>query len=178
MALAAAHTTGVTVRPGASVAIQVALALGSRRALLVFDGIEEHRDEVETVDTLVRHATLLRVMVTSRVRLQLSTENVVEVHPLTTRADDAPADDAEGVEASPSAELFRRVAGRRLPAVIRAFDRDAVERIAAAVGGNPLALELAGSWVDVLGVDGLEEQLRSSWEPLRSDELDRSPRRR
>ena len=179
VALAAAHAAGVTVRPGASAAMQVALALGPRRALLVLDGFEEHRDEAETVDILVRHATLLRVLVTSRVRLQLSTENVVEVHPLATRADDAPPDDGEAAGASPAAELFRRVAGRHLPAaVVRAFDRDAVERVAAAVGGNPLALELAGSWVDVLGVDGLEEQLRSSWEPLRSDELDRSPRHR
>ena len=179
VALAAAHAAGVTVRPGASVAMQLALALGPRRALLVLDGFEEHRDEVVTVDTLVRHATLLRVLVTSRVRLQLSTENVVEVHPLATRAAAEPSDDGEGPAASPAAELFLRVAGRHLPAaVVRAFDTDAVERIAAAVGGNPLALELAGSWVDVLGVEGLEDQLRLSWEPLRSDELDRSPRRR
>lgn len=179
VALAAAHAAGVEVRPGASVAMQVALALGPRRALLVLDGYEEHRDEAETVDTLVRHATLLRVLVTSRVRLRLSTEHVVEVHPLTTRAATESTEEAESATASPAAELFRRVAGRHLPAaVVRSFDRDAVERIALAVGGNPLALELAGSWVDVLGLEGLEEQLRSSWEPLRSDERDRSPRRR
>ncbi len=179
VALAAAHAAGVTVRPGASVARQVALALGARRALLVLDGFEGHRDQAETVDTLVRHATLLRVLVTSRVRLQLSTEHVVEVHPLATRAAVEPSDDSQDAVASPAAELFRRVAGRHLPAtVVRAFDRKAVERIAAAVGGSPLALELAGSWVDVLGVEGLEEQLRSSWEPLRSDELDRPPRHR
>ena len=179
VALAAAHATGVTVRPGAPVALQVALALGPRRALLVLDGFERHRDQVETVDTLVQHATLLRVLVTSRVRLQLSTETVVDVHPLATRADVEPTDGPADAHTSPAAELFLRVAGRHLPAaVVRAFDQDAVERIAAAVGGNPLALELAGSWVDVLGVAGLEEQLRASWEPLRSDDVDRSPRHR
>lgn len=179
VALAAAHATGVTVRPGAPVALQVALALGPRQALLVLDGFERHRDQVETVDTLVQHATLLRVLVTSRVRLQLSTETVVDVHPLAVRADVEPTDGPADAHTSPAAELFLRVAGRHLPAaVVRAFDHDAVERIAATVGGNPLALELAGSWVDVLGVAGLEEQLRASWEPLRSDEVDRAPRHR
>jgi hypothetical protein len=58
---------------------------------------------------------------------------------------------------------------------VRGFDLAAVERIARALGGHPLAIELAAAWVDVLGLDQLEEQLQRSWAPLRSDEMGRAP---
>ena len=168
VALAAARAAGIAVSADAPAVTQLVPVLGWRRALLVLDGFESHMSEVATVDALVRGATRLRVLVTSRVRLKLSTELVVEVDPLATRSD---ADD--GI--SPAAELFQNVATRRLASSSGAtLDMAVVERVAEALGGHPLALELAASWVDVLGVEALDEQLRGSWELLRSDELDRA----
>jgi len=181
VALAVADLAGVTVRPGASAARQVAVALGPRRSLLVLDGFEPHLGEVTTVDTLVRAAVALRIVVTSRARLGLSSEIVHDVSPLATRSV-VPAL-AASVEADPgpsdAARLFLRKAARVIGrAGVGALERDAVERVVDMLGGHPLAIELAAAWVSVLGLDGLEAHVQSSWGPLSSDDVDRSERRR
>jgi tetratricopeptide (TPR) repeat protein len=120
--------------------------------------------------------------VTSRTRLQLSNEFVVDVEPLETRANGratAGGAPANAAPASPAAQLFVRAAAHRAPAeVVRGFDPASVEHVVAALGGHPLAIELAAAWMDVVGLDVLEAQLRVSWAPLRSDDADRSPRGR
>jgi DNA-binding SARP family transcriptional activator/tetratricopeptide (TPR) repeat protein len=175
VALAAARAMGLQTSPHVPALAQVLRALAGRRALLVLDGFEPHLDEVTTVDALLRETEFLRLLVTSRVRLRHAAENVVEVEPLETRGD-GPWDEAAP---SSAAQLFFRAATARLPpATVRGFDLAAVERIARALGGHPLAIELAAAWVDVLGLDQLEEQLQRSWAPLRSDEMGRAPRQR
>lgn len=181
VALAVADVAGVTVRPGAPPARQVAVALGQRRALLVLDGFEPHLGEVSTVDALVREAVALRLVVTSRARLGLSSEVVFDVPPLATRPARTTLVGAAEADRGPSdaARLFVRNAARVVgPTGLAVHDRDAVERIVAALGGHPLAIELAAAWLPVLGLEGLETHLRTSWEPLSSDDVDRSERRR
>ena len=182
IAAAVATAAGVRLSRDAPAVMQLVQAFAARRALLVLDGFETHLDEVANLEALVAGALELRVLVTSRVRLRLSTETVVEVGPLATRAGvDARLVVAErrAWSPSPAAQLFLRVALRRLDAeAVRGFDPDTVERIAEMVEGHPLALELAASWVDVHGLDGLEAHLRSSWDALASDEVDRPARRR
>jgi predicted ATPase/DNA-binding SARP family transcriptional activator/tetratricopeptide (TPR) repeat protein len=182
-----ARTTGVAAQPRAPIAPQLAAALDGRRALLVLDGFETHLDEVATVEALVRGTRDLHLLVTSRTRLRLSDEYVVDVEPLETRANGRdPASVAPSTAppasptapASPAAQLFVRTAAHRAPPeVVRGFDPAMVEHVVAALGGHPLAIELAAAWMDVVGLDVLEAQLRTSWAPLRSDDADRSPRR-
>ncbi len=172
-----ARAMGVAVNPRARIAPQLTATLEARRALLVLDGFETHLDEVAAVEALVRDTRELRLLVTSRARLQLSNEFVVDVEPLETHANGA-APEAVAAAASPAAQLFVRAAAHRAPAeVVRGFDPATVERIVAALGGHPLAIELAAAWMDVVGLDALEAQLRTSWAPLHSDDADRSPRR-
>jgi DNA-binding SARP family transcriptional activator len=181
VALAVADVAGVTVRAGAAPARQVAVALGRRRSLLVLDGFEPHLSEVATVDALVRAAVELRIVVTSRARLGLSSETVYDVSPLATRPTDPTPAVLPEADHGPSdaARLFVRNAARVVgPTGVAVHDRDAVERIVAALGGHPLAIELAAAWLPVLGLAGLETHLRTSWEPLSSDDVDRSERRR
>ena len=190
VALAVAGAGGVRVAAGAPVVPQVALALGSRRALLVLDGFEPHLEEASTVEALLNGGSELKVVVTSRARLRLSSEVVVEVAPLRTRArgleevshaEEIFGGELElvGAEPSDAARLFLRAAARRTAVSgPERFDLAGVERVVTMLGGNPLALELAAAWVDVLGVDGLEQHLCSSWEPLSSDDLDRAERAR
>ncbi|MFN2323337.1 MAG: BTAD domain-containing putative transcriptional regulator [Trueperaceae bacterium] len=172
-----ARATGIAVNPRAPVASQLTATLDGRRALLVLDGFETHLDEVATVDALVRDTRDLRVLVTSRARLQLSNEFVVDVEPLETHATGGPTK-AVAAPTSPAAQLFVRAAAHRAQAeVVRGFDPETVERIVATLGGHPLAIELAASWMDVVGLDALEARLSTSWAPLHSDDADRSPRR-
>jgi DNA-binding SARP family transcriptional activator len=168
VAVAAARAAGLRLEPRQAVQPQLTAALDGRRALLLLDGFETHLDQVRTVDALVRETTGPTLLVTSRRRLGLSTEVVVEVGPLAT----------DGRATSPAGRLFHRAASWRLPpAAARALDAAAVERVARLLGGHPLALELAAGSVGALGLAGLEGQLHSSWVPLSSDEVDRSPRR-
>lgn len=182
VAAAVATAAGVRLGRGAPAVAQLVDALAARRALLVLDGFETHLDEVANVEALIAGAAALRVLVTSRVRLRLSTETVVEVGPLATRGtiDARPAAaERRAWSPSPAARLFQRVALRRLgAAAVRGFDPETVERIVEVVEGHPLAVELAASWVDVHGLEGLEAQLEGSWEALSSDEVDRPARRR
>jgi DNA-binding SARP family transcriptional activator len=169
VARAAARAAGVGLRGDTPVLPQLLEGLDGRRSLLLLDGFERHLGQAATVDAVLRGTVGPRLLVTSRRRLQLSTEVVVEVGPLATG----------GTPPSPAARLFRRAAAWRLaPADARALDAAAIERVAEQLGGHPLALELAAMSLDVLGLEGLEAQLRASWAPLHSDELDRSPRRR
>jgi DNA-binding SARP family transcriptional activator len=169
VARSAARAAGVGLRSDTPALPQLLEGLDGRRLLLLLDGFERHLEQAATVDAVVRGTVGPRLLVTSRRRLQLSTEVVVEVGPLATG----------GSPPSPAARLFRRVAARRLaPAAARVLDAAAIERVAEQLGGHPLALELAAMSLDVLGLEGLEALLQASWAPLHSDELDRSPRRR
>ncbi|MDF1521556.1 MAG: BTAD domain-containing putative transcriptional regulator [Trueperaceae bacterium] len=176
-----ARATGVAVNPRAPIAPQLAATLDGRRALLVLDAFETHLGEVATVDALVRGTSELHLLVTSRTRLQLSDEYIVDVEPLETQAngrDPATFAAPGAAPASPAAQLFVRTAAHRAPAeVVRGFDLATVEHVVTALGGHPLAIELAAAWMDVVDLDVLEAQLRTSWAPLQSDDADRSPRR-
>jgi DNA-binding SARP family transcriptional activator/predicted ATPase len=179
VALAIAQAFGVELTPGALIDPQLARALQGRRALLVLDGFEAHLDQLPTVDVLLRQTSDLRLLVTSRVRLHHSHEIVVEVDALATRDLGRRVESIPAVSAvSPAAQLFLRTAAGRLPLrAVRRLDLDAVERVAASLGGHPLAIEIAASWVDVLGVEGLEAQVQASWAPLHSEDVDRPTRR-
>ncbi len=179
VAVAVAHATDVRVGPRAPVGRQLVHALQARRMLVVLDGFEAFVEQLPCVDALLRGTRGLHLVVTSRVRLRHSAEVVFEVDPLATRADRS-AGSADGPPAvSPAAQLFLRAAAGRLPlAAVRGFDLERVERIVEALGGHPLAIELAASWIDVLGLDLLEEHLHISWAALSNDDVDRSPRRR
>lgn len=180
VALAVAQVVGVPLLRGAPVVTQLTRTLAGRRALLVLDGFELHLDQVRTIDELLQGAPDLRVVVTSRVRLRHSHEVVFDVDPLETRGEPiGPEQRTTTPRVSPAAQLFLRAAATRLPlSVVRRFDLEVVERIAESLGGHPLAIELAASWVDVLGLANLEAQVQTSWAPLQSEDVDRSERRR
>jgi predicted ATPase/DNA-binding SARP family transcriptional activator len=179
VAVAVAHATGVRVGPRAPIGKQLVRALRTRRMLLVLDGFESVVEQLPCVEALLRGTRELRLLVTSRVRLHHSAEVVFEVDPLATGVGRSAWSLADTPEVSPAAQLFLRSAAARLPlATVRGFDLDRVERIVEALGGHPLAIELAASWVDVLGLELLTDQLQSSWTPLSSDDLDRSERQR
>jgi len=171
-----AQAAGVSLAGAAAPVEQLTAALATRRTLLVFDGIEAHLEFVALVDTLVRACPNLTVVVTSRSRLRLSTEVVFEVGPLETAG--APDVLADG-ERMPSAaaRLFLRTAARVGVRLAPTVDElDAIERICDTVGGNPLAIELVAAWTDVLSVAEVERQVDTSWELLRSDDVDRGSR--
>lgn len=186
VALRVASAAGLGVSRAAPSAPQVAAALAPREALLVLDACERHPGSMALVDALVSTRGALRVLATSRVRLRHARETVLELGPLATldtstppppALDELAAGTPPSTPRSDAARLFHRVAARRLGSwAPDGASQQRVERVCAALGGAPMAIEIAASWADVMPLDELERLVSDDWSLLTSDEVDRSRR--
>ncbi len=130
---AVADALGVAQRAGRSLTESIVTALGSRPALLLVDNCEHVLDgAARLVQAVARGCAHVRVLATSRERLDVDGEQVLVVGPL---------DPAAG------AELFHV----RALAADRAYERDAyrddVAELCRRLDGVPLAIELAAARV-------------------------------
>lgn len=154
---------------------QVAAALPVQRSLLVLDNAEhllgpaEH-DALHTVldGLLAAHPTVC-LLVTSRVRLGAAAplqaaEWLLPVPGLAVPDDDSR--DFDAASAFDAVQLFARRAHQADPRFELAAHLDAVIDIAGAVGGMPLALELAASWVRLMPAEAIADELRRSLDLL------------
>lgn len=134
--------------------------LRDRELLLILDNLEQLLAPGGPVLTLVADliaaAPGVRLLVTSRERLHLRDERVIVVDGLPTPDDRAGA----AVERAPATLLFLERAQQADPefALTRQNQGD-VARICRLLGGVPLALELAASWVRVLSPAEIAQQV-------------------
>jgi predicted ATPase/DNA-binding winged helix-turn-helix (wHTH) protein len=156
---------GVDSAPGVVQSIQqVGAALSARGSvLLVLDNFE-HLSELapSTLSVWLDHAPALRMLVTSRERLRLREERVVEL---------APLDMDSGVM------LFRTHA-EAVGASLGEGDDTKIQALVEELEGIPLAIELAASRVRILGVEGVRNRLASGLSVLKSSLRDPSDRHR
>lgn len=126
--------------------------------VLVLDNAEHVLVETRRlVRLLVDGCPGLRVLVTSRIRLDLPDERLVVLDPLEVHGHGAPA-----------VSLFLDRLRRARPDVTLPADHPAVAAVCARLDGVPLALELAASRAAVLGLDALAERLDSPIDVLSS----------
>lgn len=140
---ATGEALGVAEVPGQPIERVVLDRLRRGRSLLVLDNCEHLIDEVgELVGRVLAECPLAVILATSRERLAVPGERIVDVPPLPE-----------------ATELFRTRAGARFAA-----PPEVVSRICACVDGMPLAIELAAARAGSLGADGLlaalEDRLR------------------
>lgn len=126
-------------------------ALHRQSMLVVLDNFEHVLEAAPLVSRVLAASDSLRVLVTSRARLRLAGEQVVEVQPLAVASDDA------GL--APAVALFDQVARAIDPAFDLAEHLDDVVAVADAVDGLPLALEIAGGHLRTLSPALLRERL-------------------
>jgi predicted ATPase len=154
---------------------QLVRHLRGMEQLLVLDNLEQLRDGVAALAPLIERAPRLTLLATSRERLRLRGEWVLELGGLTTPADDAP----ESIDRSSAATLFmqvaRRAGGHFAPDVA---ERRAITQICRALAGHPLGIELAASWAHVLSCAEIAAELARSLELLASDAPDQPERHR
>ncbi len=129
--------------------------------LLILDRCEHLTAELEPLLTLwAASAPGLSVLATSRSRLRSTRE--LDLQPLATRAPNAPPP-AAGAPLSEGAELVLARTALALGASDALAEepeaRACAERIASALDGNPLAIELASAHVPVLGLEGVIARL-------------------
>jgi predicted ATPase len=152
-----ASSLGVRESPGQSLMDLVINYLRPRKVLLIVDNFEQVMAAAAVLSQLITETAQVILLVTSRERLRLSGERVVEVPPL-----EVPevVDDADALRHSDAVELFidrARAAGSALD-----LDHDGLETIAEIcrrLDGIPLAIELAASRTKVVGPEELLRRL-------------------
>ncbi len=132
--------------------------LGTRTMLLILDNMEHLIGESETLSAILTQAPHTKLLVTSRERLGLQGEWVMEVRGLAypTRDDEMPA-------AYDAVALFVETA-RRTSSSFAPDDTDlgAIARICELVEGIPLGIELAAAWTKMLTCAEIAEEVATS----------------
>ncbi|WP_037683287.1 LuxR C-terminal-related transcriptional regulator [Streptomyces griseus] len=129
-----------------------------RRVLLVVDNCEHLLPACAQLAAALLHGTAgVRILATSRHRLGLTEEHLMEVRPLQVPDPDGDLSAADGY---PALALFADRAAAVVPGFrLTSANRAAVARLCSRLDGLPLAIELAAVRMRVLDVDQLLERL-------------------
>jgi predicted ATPase/DNA-binding SARP family transcriptional activator len=149
--------------------------LHPKQMLLILDNFEHLLAGVDLVLEMLQAAPELRIITTSRQRLNVSSEHLYIVQPMafTERATLAEAGRAEAVR------LFVQSARRvRANFVLDESNLAAVLRICHLVQGMPLGLELAAAWTDTLRTKEIAQEIDKSADFLAVDWSDAPERQR
>ncbi|MBX3002155.1 MAG: AAA family ATPase [Caldilineaceae bacterium] len=135
---------------------QVTAYLQGRKLLLVLDNFEHLLDGAETLAQLLHRAPHIKMLVTSRQRLQLLEEWLLPVAGLSLL----------GGMQSDACKLFLHTA-QRVHATFRSVGQeDLIVATCRQVEGMPLAIELAASWVRVMSCAEIRQNLREGLDLL------------
>jgi predicted ATPase/predicted Ser/Thr protein kinase len=150
--------------------------LRHKEMLLVLDNFEHLLEGVSLVSDIMQSAPGVKILATSRERLQLQEEQLFPVQGLETPQWETPADAAS----YPAVRLFVQSARRMRPEFeLTTADLEGMTRICRQVQGMPLAIILAAAWVEMLtpaeiaaemakDLDFLETEMRDVPERQRS----------
>jgi predicted ATPase/DNA-binding SARP family transcriptional activator/DNA-binding CsgD family transcriptional regulator len=179
VAQAVARAVGAREQPGRPLLQTLKDVLRVKKVLLVVDNCEHLLEAViGVVDALLDSCPHLRVLATSRERLNAAGEIGWVVPPLTVP-------EARGIleprslEAYESVRLFAQRARQRDPFFeLGVANADAVARVCRRLEGIPLAVELAAARIGVLSARQISERLEDSLDVLSAGERSASPRHR
>ena len=172
LATAVATAIGLSFTGSDEPKTQLLRLLANQELLLVLDNFEHLSNDpnaAQFVADVLRCAPLIKIVVTSRVRLGLPSEWVIELDGLSVPAIDATS--LADLEASGAGQLFLRSAGHMQPAFARKLNVDdmrAIARICRLTWGMPLALEMAASWVRVLPCTEIADEIQRNLDFLES----------
>lgn len=156
---AVAAAVGIRAVGASSLFDQLAAYLHSRAMLLLLDNFEQVLTAAPFVNGLLRTSPELRVLVTSRVPLHVSAEQVVPVGPLTVPEAGA----AIVIEELPQPEAIALFLARARAAdpgfALTTENGAAVSALVRRLDGLPLAIELAAARVRTLPPSALLDQL-------------------
>ena len=146
-----------------------------RGLLLVMDNFEHLLDGAKIVSEILEAAPAVKIIATSRQRLNLQSETVLHVTGMALPNQD----DQKNIPAYDSISLFLQSAKKVRPAFVPSPDklREIVD-ICQMVGGMPLGIELAASWLHILNVDEIKKELEKDLDILATDVRDAPARHR
>ncbi|WAZ23810.1 LuxR C-terminal-related transcriptional regulator [Streptomyces cinnabarinus] len=154
--LAAAAALGPPDRVGRPPLDALAERVGERRLLLVIDNCEHLLTACAELTAALLHGTPnARILATSRHRLGLTGEHLLELRPLPVPDPDGDLSDADR---HPALALFADRAAAVVPGFrLTEANRAAVARLCRSLDGLPLAIELAAGRLRDVGLDRLAD---------------------
>lgn len=173
---ALADAVGYTLlTDGRDPAQQITDYLREKSMLVVFDNFEQVLAGANFVSDLLRAAPRLKVLATSRERLNLTGENIVALGGL----DFPDASNVADAMRYSAVQLFVQSARRSSPSFeLTENDLKHVARICRSVDGLPLGVVLAASWTDSLSVVEIADEITRSLDFLESELRDLPARHR
>jgi predicted ATPase/DNA-binding CsgD family transcriptional regulator len=143
--------------------------------LLVLDNLEHLLDGVHLLSEILNAAPGVRILATSRERLNLLEEWVLDVGGLSFPASESETD----LEHYNAVQLFLQHA-RRVNAsfTLTGLNKPAIIRICRLVEGMPLAIELAAAWVRALSPEAIASEIGYSLDILETPARNVEPRHR
>ena len=130
--------------------------LRSKRALLILDNAEHLLDGVGVFTEILKDCQQVKLLVTSRERLNLLSEWVFDLQGLPA----PPNDQVERFEAYSSVALFLQSARRvRAGFEMRKDERQWVLKLCRTVEGMPLGIELSAAWVGLLSCEEIAKEI-------------------
>jgi predicted ATPase/DNA-binding SARP family transcriptional activator len=160
--------------PGDQV-LQLKQHLQGKRILLMLDNFEHLLEGTPLLIDLLESTPGLRILLTSRERLNLQMETIFEVHGLSIPQD--PND--PGFKQSDAVNLFTQNAQRVFPRfTIRPEDREHIIQICSLVDGLPIGIELASSWVRSISCQEISRSIKKNLDFLQTNSQDVPPRHR
>ncbi len=146
-----------------------------KRMLVVLDNVEHVLEEVEVIAEILRHAPGVKILATSRERLNLQGEWVLDIEGMGLPASGM----SPPPEAYDAGQLFIQSAQRaRVGFSLNQADHDAVARICHMVEGIPLGIELAASWIKSLSCQEIAQEIEINLDFLTSSLRDVPARHR
>ncbi len=158
------NALNVDMTGGTNAAEQLVSHLKTRNLLLVLDSLEHLLDGIDLVRGIWERAPWVKLLVTSRVRLNLRAEQVFTLAGLTSL-------DETAVEESDAVKLFLQTA-RNGGHELSESAMPTVVRICQLLGGMPLAIELAASWLKVLTPEEIVTEITRGIDVLQASARD------
>jgi predicted ATPase/transcriptional regulator with XRE-family HTH domain len=175
VAAAVADAIGCPLAPAQSVEESLLHWLRDRNTLLVLDNFEHLLGAAPLLGSILREAPAVRLLVTSRERLRLQGEWVVDLEGLATPRDNS----RDAIDRCEAVVLFlERARHVRSDFAITPANRAAVAEIVRLLEGMPLGIELAAAWVHMLTPDEITAEVQRGLDFLQLRARDANPRHR
>jgi predicted ATPase len=155
--------------------LQLLRYLQRRQLLLVMDNFEHLLDGAGIVSEILQSAPAVKILATSRERLNLQSETVLHVVGMAFPEQA----DLEEMLTYDAITLFLQSASKVRPAFAPTpVELREIANICQLVGGMPLAIELAAAWLHILNVDEISKELEKDLDILTTEVRDAPARHR
>lgn len=154
---------------------QLSYYLRGKQCLLVLDNFEHLTHNAALLSRLMEAAPQVKIIATSRQRLALQGESLLELSGF-----DYPTQlTNQSIASYPAVQLFVQSARRVVPEfVLSEQNKHPIVNICRLVDGSPLGIELAASWVRLLTCDEIVQEIRENQDFLATELQDIPDRHR